>query len=126
MGWDTEFASRCAAGQAFTPAMEHLEKVRHAAYRVTDPDIDELHTIGFSDDEIFGMIRERERRSNESVVHFPNRQRTRRVTGPRLSVHSLCEDRRRRRANGDLALPGGRRSGSTQGQHDAPRAPDGM
>jgi hypothetical protein len=35
-------------------AMEpYLEKVRHAAYRVTDADITELLTAGFSDDEIF-------------------------------------------------------------------------
>jgi alkylhydroperoxidase family enzyme len=31
----------------------YLEKVRRAAYLVTDEDVDELRTAGFSEDEIF-------------------------------------------------------------------------
>jgi alkylhydroperoxidase family enzyme len=35
-------------------AMEpYLEKVRRAAYRVTDEDVDELRAAGFTEDEIF-------------------------------------------------------------------------
>lgn len=42
-----------SAGEVPAVAVAYVDKVRHHAYKVTDPDVDALRSAGWSDDAIF-------------------------------------------------------------------------